>query len=142
MDPHWPILSPWRIWEHLLRPVGFNQELVQQFLDFMNGQHNDSSKCKREEELFNNKDGSKKTKPNIPDRYQSSYKDAHNIRSKQEKYGMNDSPLRRYTTFNDYLVPKPLEVNFLVLLTILLIKFLLPMRQIQQNNDRKLKRTM
>ncbi len=89
----------------------FNQQLVQQFLDIMKGQHNDSPKRKRDEELSSNNGGSKKTKPNIPDRYQSRYKEARNIRSKQEKYGMNDSTLRRYTTFDDHLVPKPSEVT-------------------------------
>ncbi len=74
-------------------------------------------------------------------RYQG-LKDACNSRAKVIKMIILDKTISRYIQYEDHLVPRPLEVNILVLLTILLICFLQHRQKIWRNNDNKLKRAM
>lgn len=62
--------------------------------------------------------------------------------AKRESHEMNNTTIRRYTTFDDHLVPKPLEINILILLSMLLIKYILHKEKIWQNNQCKLKCVM
>ncbi len=107
----------------------FDPGRMKKFMDFtQNESESDYTyKRKRDDTMSNNmvnNNESKRTKTNIPKKYESQYKNAYNIRARAEKFAIVDSNLKRYINFDDHLVPKPFEVNILVLLTILLIKLL------------------
>ncbi len=110
--------------------TAFNNSMLSQFMEFIKSSN--PPKRKREDRPIEvTTDGqSKHTKPNIPEIHQSGYKDGRNSRTKMEKFSMAKTALRRYSSFDDHLVPKPMEVNILVILIILLIK-LLQHRQLQ-----------
>ena len=120
----------------------FNMSMFHQFIEFMQTQN--PSKRKRDSDNIEHRgpDGSKKTKLLVPDKHQNSYKEARNMRSKSERFTMTDNALKRYSTFEDHLVPKPMEVNILIVLTILLIKCAFYKRKILRNNHHKVKRVM
>ncbi len=116
------------------------QQMMAQFKAEMS-----SLKRKRDADPVQINDGMsnvKRGKPIVPSEHQETYKNAQNSRAKAIKMIIVDKTISRYVQYEDHLVPIPLEVNILVLLTILLICFFQRHQKIWRNNDNKLKHAM
>ncbi len=80
----------------------FDQGLMKKFMDFMWNESESDYTYKRKRDdshsnnMVNNNNWSKLIKPNIPKKYESQYKNAHNASARVEIFAIVDSNLKRY----------------------------------------------